>query len=362
LILEVIRALVCLSLLAGDLAWTAPFSNLKRQQEVVFYPTLAHSAEAGGGWELEIHGCVYDFDQRRLALALLREALGLEGVALTPAENKLLTERARLFMVDHKAGKKLVVRIGGQTFTLSKSTANGQFSGTIRLSDSEAQALKTSATPIQAVLPANDPRQFIGALNLFADAGITVISDIDDTIKVTQVHDRKATLRNTFLNPFQPVPGMAEVYRAWAERPAAQFCYVSASPWQLFLPLSEFVRSNGFPAGMFYLKNFRLKDESVFSLFQNPEKYKPVVIEPLLKQFPQRQFVLVGDSGERDPEIYGRLARQYPGQVIRIFIRNVSGEPAGAPRYKNAFRDLPSALWKVFQDPSEIIGLLPQPN
>jgi phosphatidate phosphatase APP1 len=173
------------------------------------------------------------------------------------------------------------------------------------------------------------------------------------------VHDRKATLRNTFLNPFQAVPGMAEVYRAWAERTGAQFCYVSASPWQLFLPLSGFVSSNGFPAGMFYLKSFRLKDESVFSLFQNPERYKPAVIEPLLKQFPRRQFVLVGDSGERDPEIYGRLARQYPRQVARIFIRNVSGEPGGAPRYKNAFRDLPSELWKVFQDPSEIASLVP---
>src|SRR5258706_32177 len=109
-----------------------------------------------------------------------------------------------------------------------------------------------------------------------------------DCIKITEVRDRNDMLRNTFLEPFKPVPGMSQVYRAWAERTQAQFDYVSASPWQLFLPLSEFVRSNGFPAGTFYLKNFRLKDKSFRSLFQDPEKYKPAVIEPLLKQFPNR--------------------------------------------------------------------------
>ena len=134
--------------------------------------------------------------------------------------------------------------------------------------------------------------------------------------------------------------------------------YVSASPWQLFLPLSEFVRSNGFPAGTFYLKNFRLKDRSFGSLFQNPEEYKPAVIEPLLKQFPNRRFVLVGDSGERDPEVYGALARRFPKQVMRIFIRNVTNEASGSERYERAFHDLPAARWQVFREPAEIMNSL----
>jgi phosphatidate phosphatase APP1 len=164
--------------------------------------------------------------------------------------------------------------------------------------------------------------------------------------------------RSTFLDPFTAVPGMADVYRSWADKAKAQFCYVSASPWQLYLPLAEFVRSNGFPAGTFYLKQFRLKDENFWSLFQNPEKYKPVVIEPLMKRFPHRKFVLVGDSGERDPEVYGALARRYPGQVTRIFIRDVTDDEP--ERFKRAFRDLPPPCWKVFRQPSEIIGALDQ--
>jgi phosphatidate phosphatase APP1 len=130
-----------------------------------------------------------------------------------------------------------------------------------------------------------------------------VISDIDDTIKITQVRDRRATLRNTFLRPFEPAPGMAEFCQNLARSNHAEFHYVSASPWQLYLPLAEFVRSNGFPSGTFVLKKFRWKDRSFLSLFADPEKYKSAVIEPLLKRFPNRRFVLIGDSGEL-PEIY----------------------------------------------------------
>jgi phosphatidate phosphatase APP1 len=129
---------------------------------------------------------------------------------------------------------------------------------------------------------------------------------------------------------------------------------VSASPWQLYSPLADFIRSNGFPAGVFYLKSFRWKDETLFNLFEGPEKYKPVVIEPLMKQFPNRRFVLVGDSGERDPEIYGALAREHPQQVAKILIRDVTEEGAEAERFKTAFRELPPSLWKVFHEPAEI--------
>ncbi len=102
------------------------------------------------------------------------------------------------------------------------------------------------------------------------------------------------------------------------------------------------------------MKEFRWKDRSFFSLFANPEKYKPGVIEPLLKQFPQRSFVLVGDSGERDPEIYGALARKFPAQILRIVIRDVTNESAEAARYQEAFHDVPAGKWQIFRAPEEI--------
>ena len=61
------------------------------------------------------------------------------------------------------------------------------------------------------------------------------------------------------------------------------------------------------------------------AVFLGPQnQYKTGVIERILADFPRRRFLLVGDSGEQDPEIYGAIARKHPEQVERIFIRNVA--------------------------------------
>jgi len=351
------RALLLGLLLPGSIVFGSGTSDLKRDQEVVFFPSVGRCLD-GTNWEIQVHGCVYEPDKRRVALALLREALALDHVHMTESENAIFTERARLFMVDHKGGKRIVAHIGGRDFDVGKSRADGHFFAVVRLSEAEAQGMTNGGSSLQAVLKKKDARVFTGEVELFGDTGVTVISDIDDTIKMTGVQDRKATLRRTFLEPFEPVPGMAEVYRAWAKDRNAQFCYISASPWQLFTPLTDFLRSNGFPAGVFYLKKFRWKDESFSSLFESPEKYKPAIIEPLLKEFPKRRFVLVGDSGERDPEIYAALAREHPQQIVRILIRDLGHENSESERFERAFHDLPPSLWLVFREPAEIKSVL----
>ncbi len=199
-----------------------------------------------------------------------------------------------------------------------------------------------------AILKPDDTRCFNGQIFPLEAEGVSVISDIDDTIKITEVRNKEATLRNTFLREFQAVPGMADFYQALARSNGAAFHYISASPWQLYEPLAALVASNGFPAGTFELKEFRWKSRKFFNLFASPEKYKPGVIEPLLKQFPQRKFILIGDSGERDPEIYGALARKFPEQITQIYIRDVTDEAAESERYKKAFQAVPRANWQIF--------------
>lgn len=345
----------------------AQTSDLKRDEEIIFFPTMANRTTDGTAWELEIRGCVYEPEKRRLAVAALREALGLKGVKLTRTEQALFAERARLFMVDHERGRKIVVRLGERKVTLDESRSDGRFFARFDISDAEVQKLREKRTngidriTFEAVLPARDRRVFHGEISLLEPEGITVISDIDDTIKITEVMDRNATLRNTFLRPFEPVPGMAEAYQHWAQTPEMHFCFVSASPWQLYAPLADFVRVSGFPDGAFVLKEIRVKDKSLFNLFGDPETYKRGAIEPLFERFPQRRFVLVGDSGERDSEIYGTLARRFPEQVTRIYIRDVTGESADAERYRRAFRDVPQEKWQIFREPREIMAELSTP-
>jgi phosphatidate phosphatase APP1 len=63
-----------------------------------------------------------------------------------------------------------------------------------------------------------------------------------------------------------------------------------------------------------------------------------------------RKLVLVGDSGERDPEIYGFIARKYPKRVHKIFIRAVKGEKSDDERFLKAFDTVPREKWLVFND------------
>jgi phosphatidate phosphatase APP1 len=328
-------------------------SNLKPDHEVVFYPSLAFPVDGGKKWRCEIHGRVFKPDQRRILLGVLQRGLRL-GRKLTASEIELFKERARLFMVDNKRGRKVLVRLADQVVTLSRSKANGHFSGSVVLARELLNPIEGARLKFEAILSDEDERTFTGEVSVCSETGVTVISDIDDTIRITQVRDRRANFCRTFLRPFEAVPGMAEVYRRWAGRYDARFCYVSASPWQLFSPLREFVAAHEFPTGAFFLRNFRWKDRSLLNVLASPRKYKIGIIERLLKTFSTRTFVLVGDTGERDPEIYAEMARRFPGQILRVFLRDVTGEPGESARYRKLFGSLQGTAWTLFRDPAEI--------
>ena len=329
---------------------------LKAHERALFYPTVGWRDADAGGWHVPVHALVFEPERRVLTTAALRAALGLAAEPKNAVERQILAERLRAFVVDNERGKSISVRVGGRESPIGQSPANGHVRGEFQLTDVELGALagaEAKSLFFQAVTRAGDAREFRGTALLLGDTGVSVISDVDDTIKVSHVRDRQALLRKTFYEPFQAVDGMAAVYRAWAAE-GASFHYVSASPWQLYEPITEFTAASGFPAGSWHMKQFRVKDSSFLALFDSPENYKPDVIEPLLRQFPQRRFLLVGDSGERDPEIYGALARQFPQQVHRILIRDVTSEDAKTARYEAAFRDVPPEKWRVFREPTEI--------
>lgn len=331
------------------------WTRLKRDEQIVFYPSIGACAP-DGTCEIEIRGSVYEPEHRWFALAALRKALDLADIEMSPAERHVFAQRARLFLVDHEQHKSVVVRVGKTNLAVARTGDNGWFAATVQIAMPAAMAVAQDGVElaIEAVLSPTDPRRVKGACYLVRHDGLSVVSDIDDTIRITEMHDRRAMLRNTFMRPFKPVPGMAQLYQKLAGTYGAVFHYVSASPWQLYLPLSEFVHSNGFPAGTFHLKQFQWRIESFLSLMAGPEKYKLDVIEPMLRRFPNRKFLFIGDSTERDPEVYGALARKHPKQVVGIWIRDVEGGPRTAERYQKAFADLPDLLWHVFNDPNEI--------
>lgn len=345
-------------LLVWALLFRGAGETIAADETVVFFPTAAHFDAEAGVWRVPIHGWIYQLEadsvKRSIALGLLRRAWGLDKDS---DETELFRERARLFLVDNKRGKQITIRIGEKTFTLPESGANGHFAGNLELNPADIS--KTNdRIEFQAVLSEGDERTFAGAVQLVSDTGLSVISDIDDTIKISNVAEKRALIHNTFCREFEAVPGMSDVYRRWAEAGAA-FHYVSASPWQLYGPLSQFTTKVGFPVGTFQMKQIRVKDSSILDLVSSPDELKRQAIEPILAAFPQRTFICVGDSGERDPEIFAAIALKHPQQIMRIYIRDVTGETADSPRMQAAFAGVPAERWHVFRNAAEIPAEMP---
>ena len=123
----------------------------------------------------------------------------------------------------------------------------------------------------------------------------------------------------------------------WAEQ-GALFHYVSSSPWQIYDAVNQFLIDERFPLGSMHLKWFRLRDE-IFKRWQIlRRKSKGGVIRSLIRRLPERSFVLVGDSGERDPEIYAKLASKHPSQITRICIRQIDANPLDTARLNKIYR------------------------
>jgi phosphatidate phosphatase APP1 len=359
----------------------APVSALKSDETITFFPTLACQTGLDGAWRVLIHGWVYEANVNPTAMSTLQAALNLDRDSSDDDEDErdgdeaseaadeddarefaFFVRRAGPFLADSERGKRIAVRLGDASYVLPESGKDGHFRGSLTIDAGQMERLtaKGARNRLQytAILPDRDKRRFAGHIHVASPRGLSIVSDVDDTIKISHVRDREALLRNTFLREFREVAGMPELLSAWAAGGNAQFHYVSASPWQLYDALEEFRQRCGLPAGTFHLKHFRWTDRSFFNLFKKADLLKREAIGELLLAFPQRRFVLVGDSGERDPEIYGIIARAHPDRIARIFIRNASGQGPEDSRYADAFRDVPCEKWTVFDDPAALRGAL----
>ncbi|KAJ2478684.1 hypothetical protein IWW56_003564 [Coemansia sp. RSA 2131] len=207
----------------------------------------------------------------------------------------------------------------------------GQFSGEILVGFNELEWLLQSfggrgarrLIELQGELPGAQGVRAVGVAHLVEPRGVSVVSDIDDTIKASNITAEKRILLETvFARPLQAVPGMSALYSDWYSL-GAEFHYVSNSPWQLYPSLDSFFHANRFPPGSAHLRSFDPGDLLSIKNYTGTPQMKRDTIEHLFKTFPERKFVLVGDCGEHDLETYADLARRYPARVVRIYIRDL---------------------------------------
>jgi phosphatidate phosphatase APP1 len=262
-----------------------------------------------------------------------------------------------------------VLQLGEQKLPLRRRTrGSGVFYSLLRLPkdyfpvpqpgrDGDKQLQARQVISIRLLRPASTTdlveSPVVGDVHLVQPRGLSIISDIDDTIKMTEATSRSEMLANTFLRPFEVVEGMVELYQTWHAQ-GADFHYVSSSPWQLYQPLADLCMSSNFPAGSMHLRYFRIRDE-MFKRWRPVRNNKKVgIIGAILKWLPRRQFVLIGDSGERDPEIYRFLANRFPNQVVAILIRNLASRPLDRRRVRKLESVSKHCEVRIYRDASEI--------
>jgi phosphatidate phosphatase APP1 len=162
------------------------------------------------------------------------------------------------------------------------------------------------------------------------ESAFGVISDLDDTVIKTGATSLLRMARTTFLSNARtrvPFPGVASFYRALqqgaGESPFNPVFYVSSSPWNLHDLLTEFLMLQKIPIGPLLLRDWGISSQAS----AGHAGHKLGAIRRILDLFPALPFILIGDSGQEDPEIYHRVVHDYPDRILAVYIRNVTPRP-----------------------------------
>ncbi|KAL9125098.1 MAG: hypothetical protein Q9217_005643 [Psora testacea] len=153
--------------------------------------------------------------------------------------------------------------------------------------------------------------------------GVSMISDIDDTIKHSAIGSgAKEIFRNAFIRNLRDltIEGVKDWYSTMANL-GVELHYVSNSPWQLYPVLTSFFAEAGLPKGSFHLKQYT---GMLQGIFEPVAERKKGTLDKIISDFPERRFILVGDSGEADLELYTDIMLANPGRIIGVFIRDVT--------------------------------------
>lgn len=157
-----------------------------------------------------------------------------------------------------------------------------------------------------------------------------IISDIDDTILTTGAMRLWEMLKVTFAQNAHtriPFAGVSEFYDALRkgrdEIPSNPIFYVSSSPWNIYDFLMEFLDAHQIPKGPLMLRDLGLSRDQFIA--GSHEKHKLKQINHILDVFQELSFILIGDSGQEDPQIYFETVQTHPDRILAVYIRDVSG-------------------------------------
>lgn len=343
-----------LGILLGTWSTINMASPLKTDEYLLFIPDIAYE-QSPNKVAIEVQGWIYEKERRFGMTTLLTKYLGIDKSAMTPEEEALLYARTQLFRVDSERNKEINIKLtNNNVYPLPKTAKDGLVIDTLL-----SPPLQSTATPhpiTYEVYQSGTPAEANQGVSFFAPpTGLSIISDIDDTIKDSNVLDKKQLLINTFTQPFKAFKDMQIYYQRLAniQDNNVAFHYVSSSPIQLYPALKAFMDEANFPTGSFHLRK-GTSWSTVIPSEGDSLAHKTASIEKLLSAYPQRTFMLIGDSGEDDPKIYASMMEKHPAQIQCIAIRNVTNESSNDERYQQLFKNIDKKKWRLFKHTEEL--------
>jgi phosphatidate phosphatase APP1 len=203
-----------------------------------------------------------------------------------------------------------------------------------------------------------------------AKARFGIVSDIDDTVMVTTLPRPLLAAWNTFVldeHARTPVAGMSVLYeRLVREHAGSPVIYLSTGAWNVAPTLTRFLSRNLYPAGALLLTDWGPTHDR---LFRSGKQHKRENLVRLAAEFPKLKWLLIGDDGQHDEELYGEFSRAHPTSVAAVCIRQLSpGQAvlAGSRRAHPDERGGGSTRWLYAPDGASLseqlttLGLLPR--
>lgn len=190
-----------------------------------------------------------------------------------------------------------------------------------------------------------------------------VISDIDDTVVYTAATDPVKMIRIAYLGNEQtrePFDEVADFYHALQQGYSGQagnpIFYVSSSAWNMYDLFAKFMALNNIPKGPILLRDIELSPANLLSFEHDSHKLEQIC--PILEKFPDLPFILIGDTGQKDAEIYRNLARDYPDRILAVYLRNVTPDDCDRTSELTAIGDSlkqQGIAYKVFSHTSDAV-------
>jgi len=327
------------------------------------------------GWNLRFRAMVYkqpDLNQSKLNDLANGFLIGTSVQSLPPAESSQAVNLTAEIYVIQQSNQNI-------TFSLAPASIAGIDGGAVAAGggsqiigypiptteegdvDGFVQINNAGLTPGNATSQVQVLNEYVQGTDsgnasayLVPNQGMTVISDIDDILRITQIYDPKNGLFNTFAKPFVPWMNMPEIYLNWSTSLTdLHFHYLTTTPEQATRPYMSYIYGN-YPLGSFDTRPLN------FSNTAATVSIRKYLLERIFQTFPQRKFILVADTSNSDVmRDYPLMATEFPNQVQCIFLRNTSAtDPLDHfPYDTSGFQSLNQQSYMFFLVPDDLKNL-----